>query len=173
MCLPYHIRLIFVLLTVILFASLAVAQREKSALLRGEEAKRLAKQCSRDSPSDFTDTWIPSAEDLRKIETRLSDISKLRAKCCVEGAGIEDPNKWYLQYAGLVWHGKKVIYISAISRQVPTDFVKDEATGKFKKVPSTSWKEFAVVICDGGSAWGVIFDPGTGKFEDLSINGIA
>jgi hypothetical protein len=148
------------------------AQRERSALLKGEEARRLAKQCSRDSPSDFSELWEPSADDIRKMEARLSDISGLRAKCCIEGASIEQPSKWYLQYAALVWHGKKIIYVSAIGRQQPTDFVRDETTGKLTEVPSNSWKEFAVIICDGGNAWGVVYDPKTGKFSDLSINGI-
>ena len=105
------------------------------------------------------------------MESRLSNISKLNAKCCFEGASIEDPSKWFMQYAALVWRGKRIIYISAIEREQPTNYVIEN--GKFKEIPSDSWKDFAVVICDGGNTWGVIYDPETGRFSELSINGIA
>ena len=49
----------------------------------------------------------------------------------------------------------------------------DEKTKTLKGVPSDQWKEFAIIICDGGNAWGVIYDPQTGKFSNLSVNGIA
>jgi len=160
------------LLATLILVSFAMGQREKSVLLTGDEAKRLSKQCSRDSPSDFTNVWVPSEDDIRKMESKLSNISSLRAKCCIEGASIASPNKWYLQYAGLVWHGKRVIYIGAVGRERPTTFERDEATGTFKEVPNDNWKKFAIVICDGGNAWGVIYDPQTGKFSDLSLNGI-
>jgi hypothetical protein len=163
-----------ILISFIISAGLANAQaiREKSTILQSDEAKRVAKQCSRYSPSDYTDTWMPSLDDIRKMERNLSEISKLRAKCCIEGAGIEDPDKWYLQYAGLIWKGKKIIYISAIGRDQPTDLVIDESTKKYKEVPSNTWKDFATIICDGGNAWGVIYDPQTNKFSNLSVNGV-
>jgi hypothetical protein len=81
----------------ILLASVSVhCQGDRSALLKGKEGERLAKQCSRDSPRDFSEQWEPTAEVIKKMESRLSDISKLSAKCCIEGAGIEDPGKWFL-----------------------------------------------------------------------------
>lgn len=154
------------------FANVAQTTREKSALLKENESRRLAKQCSRKSPNDFTDIWEPSAEDIKTMEKTLSKISGLRAKCCIEGLSIEDPSKWYLQYAGLVWKGRKVIYISAIGREQPTDWVLSSDGKTHKEVPNDKWKTFAIVICDGGNAWGVIYDPKTGKFSDLSVNGI-
>ena len=166
--------ILFQALFILIFTGILGAQttREKSALLTGDEAKRLAKQCSRDSPSDFTGTWEPPVDVLTAMEKRLSEISSLRAKCCIEDAGIENPKAWYLQYAALVWHGKKIIYISAIGREQPTDFVREGDSGPFKEVASDSWKSFAVVICDGANAWGVIYDPESGKFSNLSINGV-
>ena len=154
-------------------ASEATAQsiREKSALLKGDEAKRLAKQCSRESPSDFTSTWEPTLDDIVQMEKRLPQISSLKAKCCIEGQSVENPKQWYLQYAALVWHGENIIYVSAIGREQPKDFTRDPS-GRFIEVPSDNWKAFAIIICDGGNSWGVIYHPGTQKFTDLSANGI-
>ena len=149
------------------------AQRAKSVLLPAEEGKKVAKQCSRPSPEDFTDTWIPDAEQLRAMESRLKDISRLRAEgCCIEGARVENPEQWYLQYAALVWKGKKIIYVSAIGREPTTDWVLSSDGKTHKEVPNDNWKKFAIIICDGGNAWGVIYFPQTGKFSDLSVNGI-
>lgn len=161
-------------LAIIIFcvASNAQTTRDRSTLLEGEEAKLLAKQCSRDSPDDFTDTWVPSVEEIKKMEQNLSQISKLRAKCCIEGVNIEDPDKWYLQYAGLIWKGRKIVYISAIGRQQPSVWVIGSDGRTAKETPDDNWKKFAIVICDGGNAWGVIYDLKTGKFSDLSVNGI-
>src|ERR1043166_8760185 len=103
------------LLIIVLFALSTdlYAQRAKSALLPVSQAKDLAEQCSRDSPRDYTDTWVPTPDQIREMEKRLGDISKLKAECCIQGHMVSDPESWYLQYVGLVWHGEKIIYISA------------------------------------------------------------
>jgi len=141
----------------LLLSTAAFAQREKSTLLPASEVKTVANQCSRPSPSKFTDTWQPSKEELKEMESRFAEIRKLTVQeCCVTGARITDPEKYYMQYAGIVLDGKKLIYINAIPGE-PGDF----------------WKEQAVVICDGGNAWGVLYDPKTKKFYSLAINGVA
>lgn len=163
-----------IIFSVVLFAvPLGYAQRAKSALLPVSEASALAKQCSRESPSDFTETWIPTVEQIRKMESKLGDISKLRAKCCIEGEQIERPQDWYMQYVGLVYRGKKVIYISAVDTDEPRSFISKIVNGN-EVVSETqlTWKMRAIVICDGGNAWGVIYDVESGNFSDLSVNGI-
>jgi len=167
----------YLLLSILVIVILCVGDfaqntRDRSALLKGDEARRLAKQCSRESPDDFTDIWKPSVEEIKTMERNLAQISKLRAKCCIEGVSIEDPGKWYLQYAALVWKGRKVIYISAVGRQQPTDWVLNSDGKTHKEVPNDNWRVFAIVICDGGNAWGVIYDPHSEKFSNLSVNGI-
>jgi hypothetical protein len=137
----------------------AFAQREKSTLLPASEAKNVTNQCSRPGPSKFTGTWQPSETEIREMETRFPQIRKLRVKeCCIRGAQIENPEKYYMQYIGIVIDDKKLIYINAFASS-------DE--------PGEVWKENAVIICDGGTAWGVLYDPKTRKFYDLAINGVA
>lgn len=149
-----------------------VVLRERSALLKGEEAKALAKQCSRDSPSDFTDTWVPPPEIISEMESRFDRISKLKAECCIRGVKIEKPNDWYMQYAALVWKGKKVIYINAIGRDKPTALSVDD-NWVFSESPGERWRSSAVTVCDGGEAyWGVIYDTETREFSDLAVNGV-
>ena len=91
------------------------------------------------------------------MESRFSQIKKLRVKkCCIQGAQIKNPEEFYMQYVGIIIDGKKLIYINAFSESNP-----DEV-----------WKKSAVNICDGGNAWGVLYNPETKKFYDLAINGI-
>ena len=149
-----------------------IVQREKSALLEGDEARALTKQCSRDSPSDFTDTWMPTPEVILEMENRFDHISELKAECCIRGARIENPNDWYMQYAALIWRGKKIIYINAIGRNKPAAFSADE--NWILSESSERWKISAVIVCDGGEAyWGVIYNTETRKFSDLAVNGVA
>ena len=77
-----------------------------------------------------------------------------------------------MQYVGIVFGGKKLVYISAFSTEKPTEVSIDSSNGILKKQPSDRWKENAIVICDGGNAWGVLYDPIKGKFFDLAVNGI-
>jgi hypothetical protein len=145
---------------VFFLSSFALAQRAKSVVLPEKEAKRITDQCSRETPSEVTGTWTPSPEDIKKMEAKLSDIKNLRAKCCIKGQQIEDPEQYYMQYAGIISNGKKLIYINAFDGPEP-------GISKF-------WKERSVMICDGGvTAWGVLYDPAKGIFFDLSVNGLA
>lgn len=141
----------------LLICSSALAQREKSVLLASSEAKVLAKQCSRHSPEKFTGTWEPSRAVIKEMESNFSKIKKLEAKeCCFEGAQIENPDEFYMQYVGLILDGKKLVYISAFTTSEPYE----------------GWKKSAAIICDGGNAWGVLYDPIERKFFDLAVNGV-
>jgi hypothetical protein len=134
----------------------AAAQRKKSVLLPPSEAKKLTQPCSRPHAPDFDDTWVPTADDIKLMESKLSRISRLRAKCCMEGAQVRDLGHFYMQYVGIVVSGKKVIYISAFADDRPPEY----------------WKQNAVTVCDGGVDWGVLYDPATQQFSDLAVNGI-
>ena len=161
---------------ILLFLTMGtMAQREKSALLPPDEAKKVAKQCSRSSPSDFTDTWEPTREQINLMEAKLAKISKLKAKaCCMKGDRVENPNDWYLQYAALVWRGKKIIYISAVSTSPPTHLWLETIDGQLvgDERADDTWKTQAIIVCDGGTAWGVVYELARGKFSDLAVNGV-
>lgn len=77
----------------------------------------------------------------------------------VNGLHIEHPNEFYRQYIAIVIKGHKFIYINAFCDQE-------------EPVPS-DWRKVLVSACDGGGCyWGVLYDPTTGKFSDLEINGL-
>jgi hypothetical protein len=113
-------------------------------------------------------------DQIKSMERKLKNISKLKVEdCCIEGASISDPNDWYMQYAALVWKGRRIIYISGISRELPEKgpcFDKDFIVTDLN---CDRWKYHAEIVCDGGTQWGVIFNVESGKFSNLSINGIA
>ncbi len=149
-------RVVFVASLVLALCGFVLAQRKKSVLLPSSEAKTLANQCSRPSPPGFTETWEPTGADIKRMESRLSQIADLRAKCCMEGAQIENPSHFYMQYVGIVVKCKRLIYINAFADDKPPEF----------------WRERAVMVCDGGTDWGVLYDPEKGKFFDLAVNGV-
>jgi len=142
-------RFLITYLFILLVATSSFAQRSKSALLPASEAKALTNQCSRDSPSDFSDTWEPSSKDIVKMESTLSKISSLTAKsCCIEGSTVEHPDDWYLQYVGIVRNGKKLIYISAISPERPAMHSAQIIDGITKDIegPDIYWKKHALTV---------------------------
>ncbi|MFN0277938.1 MAG: hypothetical protein ACKVRN_04975 [Pyrinomonadaceae bacterium] len=162
----------FLWLVILAFVTNAQTTREKSVLLTGEEAKKLAAQCSRLSPSDFTHTWIPSQKQINTMEVNLGGISRLKAKaCCIGGERIENAEQWYLQYAALVWKGRKIIYISAVSTEKPLGPCFDKDGIIFDEF-CEYWKQRASIVCDGGTNWGVIYNVASGKFSNLAVNGI-
>ena len=89
------------------------------------------------------------------MEKHFPEIKKL---VVIEGysAGktVADPEKYFMQYVGIVLNGKKLIYINAFPDPGPDGY----------------WKEHTISICDGGNSWGVLYDPTTGQFFDLAIN---
>jgi len=112
-------------------------------------------QCSRPWPK-VDASWKATAQDVAKLESNLSHISSLRSAGSIKGARIERPENYYRQYLTVVVSGRKLIYVNAFDAEVP------------------DWREHFVTICDGGgSVWGVLYDPSTGEFFDLEVNGLA
>lgn len=115
----------------------------------------IAKQCSRPGPPEHESTWQPGPEDIRALEMRLGRLERMKARgCCLLGARIRDIGHYYLQYVGIVSHGRRLIYINALEDESP------------------NWRTTLVDVCDGGDGfWGAVFDPATGRFSDLAFNG--
>ncbi len=153
------IKTFYILCLIFVISCSAFGQRDKSALLPETQAKNLTGQCSRQSPSNFTGTWKPSIADIKAMESKFSDLKKLKSEdCCLDGGQVENPEHYYMQYVGIVINGENFIYINA--------FADSE--------PPKDWKAEAVVICDGGeSLWGVLYNVKTGKFSKLAFNGVA
>jgi len=151
-------RLLNLLFATGLFAATVVLAEERPwVLLDGDQGAMLIHQCSRESPEAVRSAWTPSAAVIEKMESRLTDITRLKSTlCCGAKFNVDDVGHYYRQYAGLVIEDKKLIYINAFAR---TAVVND-------------WRQEPVLICDGGrSFWGVLYDPATEKFFDLAFNG--
>ncbi len=129
-------------------------------LLPVSETSSALAQCSRSVPKS-TGTWSPTLQDMALAERDLDKIGRLRANCCVRGARIRDPRNFIRQYVGIVLGSRKVLYINAFPIELPSRGL--EQLG-----------QKAMVACDGGPGyWGVVYDPQTRRFEDLSVNGLA
>lgn len=131
----------------------------KYTVLKGEKAKLIAGQCSRENPPAFTDIWVPEEKTIAHLEANLKKIERLSSNlCCLQNERIADVNKYYRQYIGIVSKGRRLIYINAFRGPKP---------------PS-NWLTEPVMACDGGSSfWGAIYDPETGNFSQLAFNGVA
>ena len=132
---------------------------KKYTVLKGEDVKLIAGQCSRESPPVFTEIWVPEEKAIAILEVKLKKIERLTSNlCCLQNERISDINKYYRQYIGIVSKGRRLIYINA--------FVGPK--------PPNNWLTTPIMACDGGmSFWGAIFDPETGDFSQLAFNGEA
>lgn len=128
-------------------------------VLSGQEAKNIVNQCSRTSPQDITDFWIPDEKVIASIESNLEIIEQLDPElCCFSNVRISNVQNYFRQYVGILYEGHRLIYINA--------FLGPHSP--------KNWQTEAVIACDGGTSfWGVIFDPETGQFSQLAINGVA
>jgi len=134
-------------------------KRERSVLLAPAEMKKLIGVGSRALPSDVSDIWIPSDIEILKMEAKLSEVERLRdpGRSQVNGGRIYNVDSYFMQYAGIIANGRKLIYISAFQG--------------FQGAADT-WRTRDVDINDGGaSVWHAVYDPGTGEFSDLRLNG--
>jgi hypothetical protein len=142
----------------LLLCSIAIAQTQpRWVLLPESEAERIKQLCSRPGPPEFQGTWKPTDSDIQTVESRLSRVSRLRARSGITGTQIGHPNRYYRQYLGIIIKNRKFIYINALCEDKPPD----------------SWRETLDDVCDGGCNWGVVYDVATGKFSHLEMNGVA
>jgi hypothetical protein len=128
-------------------------------ILEGEKAKLVSGQCSRENPPKIDEIWVPDLNTILRLESQLKVIEALTPElCCLANVKITDVFKYYRQYVGIVSNGKRLIYINA--------FLLNK--------PPKDWKTEPVIVCDGGEGfWGAVFDPQSGEFSALSINGVA
>jgi len=102
-----------------------------------------------------------TAADAEQVEQALRRNSRLKAtECCFLGARMRDPDGYYRQYVGVIYEGKRYVYVNAFSMSGMND---------------DRWRTRAYNgFCDGGSAfWGVLYDPATRRLSHLAFNGSA
>jgi hypothetical protein len=132
---------------------------DKYTILKGEKAKAIAGQCSRENPPAFTEIWVPEKKTILYLEANLEKIEQLSPSlCCLASVRISNVRNYFRQYIGIISKGRRLIYINAFLGH---------------KAPK-NWLTEPIMACDGGlSFWGAIFDPETGEFSQLAINGVA
>lgn len=113
-------------------------------------AEQVLDTCSRDSPARhppdhrLLDTK-PAADRTARIPAGCLDADHPRA------ARFRSPVR------GVVIQGQQLIYINAF--KLPND-------------PPVKPAKEAIRVCDGGSAfWGALYDPQTGAFSQIAVNG--
>jgi hypothetical protein len=114
------------------------------------------RQCSRSSPSNVSQFWSPSLEQIQRLESALSTYIRL-------GDGpkpvIANSVQYHRQYVGIIVNGRRLIYGNFYPTSV-SDYFDEKST--------------PVVVCDGGASfWGIVFEPESSKFLDLQVNGPA
>lgn len=102
-------------------------------------------------------SWQPDQANLGALKAALPQISGMKAQPH-DPRHIADPDRYFLQYLPIVHQGKKQIFVNAFC---------DTPTGD-------EWRHHLHVVIDGGECyWQAYYDPVTGKFSNLIINGRA
>ncbi|KQR17946.1 MULTISPECIES: hypothetical protein [Xanthomonas] len=120
-------------------------------ITRQSVAEQVLDTCSRDSPArhpgQITGYWEPSHQQIEQLESRQDALTP----------SIAEPREFDRQYVGVVIEGQQLIYINAF--KLPND-------------PPVKPAREAIKVCDGGSAfWGALYDPQTGAFSQIAVNG--
>ncbi|WP_115511941.1 hypothetical protein [Xanthomonas arboricola] len=120
-------------------------------ITRQSVAEQVLDTCSRDSPArhpgQITGYWEPSHQQIEQLESRQDALTP----------SIAEPREFDRQYVGVVIEGQRLIYINAF--KLPND-------------PPVKPAREAIKVCDGGSAfWGALYDPQTGAFSQIAVNG--
>lgn len=122
-----------------------------------KEAPALFKQCSRIVPVREGEFWLPTREQIDVLEDNLP---KYLETVQFSSLGTQTRTRSYRgQHVGFVRAGTRYIYASYYD----AEFVK-----RFPKLLDGK----VLIICDGGSSsWGIVYNPTTGKFTELELNG--
>ena len=137
-------------------SSLAKSPASRFVLLPESEKGAVSRLCSRRGP-EVDGSWKATQLQIAALESNLRRISSLRSAGSLRGMRITHPEDCYRQYIAVTVGGRKLIYVNAFCGiQVP------------------GWRTHFVTICDGGeSVWGALYDPTTGEFSGLEVNGVA
>lgn len=129
----------------------AIKTGQSWVVTRPVVAAQVLDTCSRDSPAKggagVSGYWAPSRAQIEQLEARLSQLQ----------SRIAEPEKSDRQYVGIESRGRQLIYINAFT-------LPDHS--RINPVRE------AVRVCDGGARfWGAVFDPQSGNFSDVAVNG--
>ena len=115
-------------------------------------------------PSGVNDGWEPSEQLVSKIDARLGAVldSVLHRVDATHHFGL-DPLRYYRQYAGVITHGSKVVYINGINADVL-------GWGRGSDADTIAWRKVPLASCDAGvGRFGVVYDVDSGEFGKLEF----
>lgn len=101
--------------------------------------------------------WSPSAADILAVEEGAAAFLQENESAFFTDFPVwQRLNEYNRQYIGVVWDGRKILY------------------GNFFCSDEPDWKENFVLVMDGGACYFQFkFDPNTGEFFQLQVNGEA
>lgn len=124
-----------------------------AAVLAGDKAADLTRQCSRRSPAPSDATWQPAAADIAALEAALPGALERDDR----SGWTKAPGDWRRQYVGLARNGVRTIYGNFIPATVAEH-------GDWRTMPS--------MVCDGGPRFfGVEYDVAARRFVGIDYNG--
>ncbi len=114
-------------------------------------ASQVLDTCSRDSPArhpgEVTGYWAPSRQQIDQLEAALAQLQPQ----------VANPGDFDRQYVGIETGEQRLIYINAF--KLPEDSELDPA-------------RTAIRVCGGGAQfWGAVYDPQSGQFSAIELNG--
>jgi hypothetical protein len=130
-------------------------QTQQSVILPSAEAKNLK---FFGLPGKLTGHWNPKNSDIDDLERNLDQVTALDSKTLGPRFHIEHPEKYYRQYLGVALDYRRMIFVDAFCDLKGFDY----------------WQEHLVIVSDGATCfWHALYDPASGKFTYLQINGRA
>jgi hypothetical protein len=148
--------LMWSILIAFLVISAQAQQVQHYVFLPESEAKNLARNFPKSGPDKIDGGWRPSESQIQALEANLRHISELRDGSAPNGERIEHPDTYFRQYLGVVRAGRKLIYVNALCDVADIPY----------------WRDHIAIVADGGKCfWQSWYDPSTGKFLDINING--
>jgi hypothetical protein len=141
---------------------------ENGVVLQGKAALDVLQQCSRSTPSDVRETWMPSAAQIAALEAKLGPVLASARGPMLHAGPPRRLDDYARQYAGIVHpDGTRGIYVNGFVR-VEIHLVARHGDDTLR------WRESPVLVCDGGAGFfGVEYHPDTGTFGPLQFNGVA
>jgi hypothetical protein len=128
---------------------------EQSVILPAQFGQQLVQDCGHVSPiaADISGYWSPTTDDAKQMEQALPTYLK--------HSEVQRPfADYYRQYVGIVVGSKRLVFVSAFTKQLPSG------------EPVADWTDRPVTVCGGSTdAWRVAFDPQTKQFSHWDVNG--
>jgi len=151
-----HIKISTLLFVLVTISGCARQISSNSVVLPKTQVEVLLHQCSRPTPDKVDGFWTVSDRVAQNVDRYIYKVSTLQS---AGGIAINRPSEYFRQYGGVLISGKQFVYINAI---------RHAALGQ-TELP---WRTKAITICDGGeTSWGALYDPASGSFSQLAVNG--